>query len=256
MLSWSSSSEHLGWFRRGLCLVLLAVMLRWQGLSQVGALGAGISVNKVEFVGSAALSVAHAGGRPSPCSSLAPPWWRTCEVSGAGSVNKCKLFLQSELDATFFLLAGRGGEGEEKLGVGHCSVGRRGRLDVRLRSSEAVHLRSSSMTVESAAVILGQQQPLRVVMCWRHHGLFFLQAKEVPRWRIFDLCAASHADGGPSGMFPGVAGGGRCSGSCSGREEGLDGFPNFHFKVLLEKSEDSSVNPVWIWVLFVIVPAD
>jgi len=83
----------------------------------------------------------------------------------------------------------------------------------------------------------GQQRPLRVVVCGWHHNIF-LQVDE-PMWRIYNLKAALHDDGRPSGVVPGAADGGRSSRPWlrCGRE-GPDCFFLFSFGVLCVKVQD------------------
>jgi hypothetical protein len=71
-----------------------------------------------------------------------------------------------------------------------------------------------------AEVIFGCQRPPRAVMCRWHHGFHFLQ-----RQRIFEFKAASRAVGDPSGVVPGVVGGGR--GLISLRSTGGEEGPSF-----------------------------
>jgi hypothetical protein len=77
--------------------------------------------------------------------------------------------------------------------------------------------RESSTKAKLAAVIFGHQRPPRAVMCSWHHGFQFLQWR-----RIFELKAASRVVGDPSGVVPGVVGGGRglISPKSTGGEEG------------------------------------
>jgi hypothetical protein len=75
--------------------------------------------------------------------------------------------------------------------------------DVQGASEEGIALQRSSYTkARFAEVILGRQRPLRAVMCSWHHGIRFIQR------RIFEFSAASRAVGDPTGVVPGVVGGG------------------------------------------------
>jgi len=119
----------------------------------------------------------------------------------------------------------------------------------------AARLRSSSTKDKTADVIRGHQRPLRAVVFGWHRSLF-LQAK-MPKRRIFDLTAALHADGDPSGEVHGVDDGGRVCRSCSssGGEEGPDYFFLFLDRVFLVKVEALFIVSVSLRVLFVSYPA-
>ena len=121
--------------------------------------------------------------------------------------------------------------------------GRRGAADLAMRArgiSEEALKRSKSTEVELADVTCGRRRPLRVAAFGRRRSIFFLQAK-MPKRRIFDLIVTSIADGNPSGVVPGVADGGRHSGSTmstrSGGEEGLDRVSRLLFTVFLVNVE-------------------
>lgn len=98
-----------------LLLVFLAARLWWQELWLAGRLRAGIFVNKAGYSSYADLVVWHATRRSFPSSSGVLPWRKAQEeISGAGSVNKCRFFLVRDLDAVMIPLAGHGGEGGGK----------------------------------------------------------------------------------------------------------------------------------------------
>jgi hypothetical protein len=95
--------------------------------------------------------------------------------------------------------------------------------------------REFSIKAKLAAVIFGRQRPPRAVMCNWHHGFQFLQLR-----RIFELEAASRAVGDPSGVVPGVVGGGRGLNSpkSTGGEEGPSYFLAYLSSVLSTNVED------------------
>jgi hypothetical protein len=100
-------------------------------------------------------------------------------------------------------------------------------------------LRSLSTEARLAEVIFGRQRPLRAVMCSWHHGNLLLHLR-----RIFELKAASRAVGDPSGVVPGVVGGGRglISPKSTGGEEGPLCLAAFLFSVLFAIVEDPYEN--------------
>ena len=115
MASGSRSPELVGWLRCGLVLVLLVVRLWWQELFPTGELNPGISVNKADLWSSSPLVVSHAAGRSSFSFSIKLPWWKAKEqATGTGSLNKCGHLRSDEVDVEISLLAGLGGEGENR----------------------------------------------------------------------------------------------------------------------------------------------
>jgi hypothetical protein len=110
-------------------------------------------------------------------------------------------------------------------------------------------LRSLSTEAKLAEVIFGRQRPLRAVMCSWHHGNLLLQLR-----RIFELKAASRVVGDPSGIAPGVVGGGRgliSPKSAGGEEEGPLCLAAFLFSVLFANVEDPYGNTLCNRGLFV-----
>jgi hypothetical protein len=141
--------------------------------------------------------------------------------------------------------AGRGGEGDYGrwlLVTGSGALG----------TDRLARLRSSSTEAMIADVILGQWRPLRAVMCSWHYSFFFLQVR-VPCWRIFGFGMAQHTAFGPSGVVPGVIGGGHASKPylSYGGGEGPDCFFFILFRVLFAYAEDQVVMSVFLQVLFV-----
>jgi hypothetical protein len=112
--------------------------------------------------------------------------------------------------------------------------------------------RELSTKVMLAAVIFGHQRPPRAVMCSWHHGFQFLQ-----RQRFFEFKAASRAVGDPSGVVPGVVGGGRglISPKSTGSEEGPSIFLAYLSSVLSVNVEDPFGNTSCKRGLFVIFSA-
>jgi hypothetical protein len=206
-----------------------------------GRLRAGIFVNKAGCSSYADLVVWHATRRSFPSSSSVLPWRKAQEeISGAGSVNKCRFFLVRDLDAVMIPLAGHGGEG--------------GRQTVQMVSRSGGCWGCSSLHpgVHHMAVTFCchdswlKRQPLQTPMA----------SIQPPRRRPFEeFLPAFKALAAPSGCVPGAGKGGRRWNSCyGGEEEGPNCFSCNLCRVFSVKFEDCFVLFFFSGILCILYP--
>jgi hypothetical protein len=193
-------------------------------------------------------------------------WREDNMVLGASFFNK-RLHLQIRRPAAIpFILADRGGEGEEGRRAVAASSGR-WFVESALPAASVVQARPCTPVVASSACGVLQQRQLCAAVICGHRGpsalgfklspsYFFLQAL-MPKWRIFDLRAGYHAGVAPSGYVPGGGAGAQSlrSSGCCGEDDGLDRFLSYFLRVQFVKSEDCTFITSFPRVLLVIMYA-
>lgn len=234
-----------GWIQRVLWFLVLVASLR-QELAWGCTANSEISVNKALLGCSAVASRCGVEWGSLGIHDVLP--WREMKFGmlGASLVNKHQQNLVA-LPPLLSTASGHHGGGSwvAKLEAGAWGGNREARL------------RRKSTKDRFADVICGRWRPLRAAVYGRHRSFFFLLAV-MPFRRIFGLSSTTHADGGPSGVVPGVVVGGRASRSaqsCFGGDEGPDRFFSVISKVFLVKSEGKVLDVVFVRVLFVNLPA-